>query len=410
MPTKTSPPTFTPAPPPTPTLGTSQSYRNAPTDTAFAYLVELVEELGPRESATEQELAAAEYLAARLEGFGYTVELQPFTMEQLSGELSIPVLVTPGPEKVEAIPLLRSATGEVSGMLVPVGLAQERDIPEGGLEDKIALAERGLITFEEKVNRAAEAGAVAVVIYNNQPGKFQGILQTPGRIPALAISQADGRRIEGLLSSGAVEVDLAVKTEKRVSRNVVAEKPGPGDDVVVLGGHYDTVPGISGANDNGSGTAVLLTVAGELSREPLPFTLRFIAFGSEELGLMGSQHYVDSLTGAQRGRIKAMFNFDALGNGGLGILGDRELTGLAVVEAAARLINVTTSAGLQGGGSDHMSFDDAGIPVIMFFAEDFSRLHTPADTLAFVDPGVLGDAAGLALALLKPQDFPAILN
>ena len=54
------------------------------------------------------------------------------------------------------------------------------------------------------------------------------------------------------------------------------------------------MPNISGANDNASGTAVLLTVAEELFREPPPFTVRLIAFGSEELGLLGSQHYVDS--------------------------------------------------------------------------------------------------------------------
>ena len=221
----------------------------------------------------------------------------------------------------------------------------------------------------------------------------------------------DGLRIEELLSNGPVGATVTVKTEERVSRNVVAEKPGLGEDVVVLGAHFDTVPNISGANDNASGTAVLLTVAGELSRETLPFTLRFIAFGSEELGLEGSLHYVALLNDTQRKRIKAMFNFDAVGSGEqLGILGSSELTNLASEQGDGQGIDVRISPGPSGGGSDHFSFSRAGIPAIMFFSEDFSRLHTPADTLDFVTPSHLGDAAGLALTVLRSQEFLAVLN
>jgi aminopeptidase YwaD len=400
-PTPTSIPIPTDAPTPTPGLA----------DIAFDYLTELVEGLGPRESATGQEREAAEYLASQLEGFGYAVDLQPFAVELLSREESGVVLEGPQPEPVDALPLVKSGTGEVSGVLAPVGRALDGDIPEEGLEGKIALAERGLITFEEKVKRAVEAGAIAVVIYNNRPGNFQGVLTTPDTVPVLSISRADGRRLEELTSAGTVELSVSVKLEKRTSHNVIAEKQGPGEGVVVLGAHYDTVPNMSGANDNSSGTAVLLAVAGELSRQRFPFTLRFVAFGSEELGLLGSQHYVDSLSDEQLGRVKAMLNFDALGNGDTpGVLGSEELTGLAVRLGTTLGIDLEVSAGLQGGGSDHMSFAGKGIPVIMFFAPDFSRIHTPRDTLAFVTPHLLGDAAGVALALLESPDFLATLN
>jgi hypothetical protein len=106
-----------------------------------------------------------------------------------------------------------------------------------------------------------------------------------------------------------------------------------------------------------------------------------------------------------------MLNFDALGNGdNPGILGSEEMTGLAVRLGTALGVDLQLSAGLQGGGSDHMSFAAMGTPVIMFFAEDFSRIHTPQDTLAFVTPHLLGDAAGVALALLESPDFLAILK
>ena len=377
----------------------------------FGYATELVQGLGPRESATAEELAAAEYLASTLENFGYAVELQSFTVRQVSRELSSLETDGPRPLAIDINPLTQSATGEVSGNLVSVGLARDGDFPDGGVEGQIVLARRGLITFEEKVTLAAEAGAVAVVIYNNLLGNFQGVLLNPSSIPGVSIAQDDGREIEELLSTGSVGATVSLIERQLPSRNVIAEKDGPGDAVVILGAHYDTVPNIAGANDNASGTAVLLTIAGELAGEELPFTVRFIAFGSEELGLRGSRHYVASLTETELERIRATLNFDALGTGErVGILGTRELTDLAVAQGVARDIDVGVEPGLEGGGSDHQSFADAGVPVLMFFSQDFSRIHTPDDTLEFVVPELLGDAAELALSLLKSADFLTVLK
>ena len=56
------------------------------------------------------------------------------------------------------------------------------------------------------------------------------------------------------------------------------------------------------------------------------------------------------------------------------------------------------------------TFSSAGIPVLMFFAPDFSRIHTAADTLEFVKPSLLGDAAELALAVLRSPDFITVLD
>ena len=402
--------TFTPVPTTDPTNISSTPSSESLAEAALGYLNRLLDDLGPRESATQEEMEAAEYLASQFESFGYDARLQPFIVESLSEELSTLVLNVQDGEEVDVIPLLRSATGEVSGNLVSVGLATKDDIPEGGLEGMVALVERGIITFEEKTNRVEQAGAVAIVIYNNRPGDFQGILLSPAGIPALGITEADGERIEDLLSDEDLEVRVSVETEEHDSRNVIADKPGPGNGMLVLGGHYDTIPDISGASDNSSGTALLLTLAEKLAQESLPFSIRFIAFGSEELGLLGSRHYVNSLSEAEEKNIQAMFNFDAVGTGNFGLLGNKELTTLAEELAESLQIDATVSPGLQGGDSDHSSFAAAGIPVLMFFGDDFSRIHTPADTLDFVEPRILGDAAELALALLQSPDLQAILK
>lgn len=397
-PTPTSVPTVTPTPEPTAVPTESL------TDTALAYLTQLVKELGPRESSTEQERAATEFLESQFASFGYSVEVQPFTVQRFSREESS-LTTSPGnseAERIEAFPLSGSGDGEVSGELVPVGLARPQDIPEAGLEGKIALAERGLITFGEKASNARGAGAVGVVIYNNGFGNFRGDLGSSAEIPVVSISRSQGQRLEELASgSGQVRATISVKLVEFPSRNVVAEKPGSGDKIVVLGAHYDTVPNVPGANDNASGTAVLLTIAQELQQKSFPFTIRFVAFGSEEVGLLGSQAYVESLSAEERGQIIAMLNFDTVGSGdNLVVLGDQKLTSLVVEHATRQGIDVQVSPGLRGGTSDHASFAQVGVPVVMFLSNDSSLIHTPQDTLESINPQLLGNAASLARGLL----------
>ena len=171
---------------------------------------------------------------------------------------------------------------------------------------------------------------------------------------------------------------------------------------MVLGGHYDTVPDVPGANDNGSGIATLLVITREVSEISYPFTLRIIAFGSEELGLEGSRFYVDSLSPEEQKGTVAMLNFDALGSGEvLGVLGTFDLTTPVLQAAEENDIDAERRFNLgRDFGSDHSSFQRVGIPVVFFLADDFFRIHTPEDRLEFVQPELMGNAAALAIALL----------
>ena len=355
---------------------------------AWEHLVTLTEERSPRTSATELEEAAADYLVDLFQAEGYSAELQPFEVELLVTDPPVISVDASRELDIRAFPLSMSGEGRVSGPVVSVGGAFEEDLPQGGLEGKVALIERGTITFEEKVSRVEEAGALAAVIYNSRPGPFGGVLVDESQIPAVSISQEGGEAILDLMTSGDVEITVSVVTEVRDTRNVVAEKPGTVDDggVVVLGGHYDTVAGVPGANDNGSGIATLLTVAGEVAEQDYPFTLRFVAFGSEEVGLRGSRFHVDSLgTGPV-----------------IGVLGEFDLLDTVLDYGSENGIEVERrlTLGLNGGSSDHASFQDVGVPVVFFLADDFSRIHTPDDALEFVQPELMGNAAALAIALL----------
>ena len=407
-PTATRPPTPAPSPLPPPTATETSptpataTDRNRLADAAFGYLRDLAEGLGARASATEQELEAAEYLLARFTELGYRPALQEFERPAPAARLSLTLPDGAAAEEIPAFPLDGSAFGEVSGPLVFVGLGQAEDLPSGGLDGKIALIERGEITFRSKVNQVAGAGAVAAIVFNNRPGGFRGTLGATGDIPAVAIARADGNRLRELLPGVPVQVTVTVEERAEQSRNVIAELPGAGDGVVVVGAHYDTVPGVDGANDNASGTGALLALAGELAGRSFPFTLRFIAFGSEETGLHGSRHYVAGLTDGELAEIRAMVNLDSVGGGsGLHATGDRWLTSHVAETADREGIALTVGSGNRGSSSDHASFRDAWVPVIYFHGDDSSRIHTPQDTLEYVNPALLGDVATLTLDLIE---------
>ncbi|MFB3120445.1 MAG: M28 family metallopeptidase, partial [Stenotrophomonas maltophilia] len=128
---------------------------------------------------------------------------------------------------------------------------------------------------------------------------------------------------------------------------------------------------------------------------------------SEEVGLRGSGHYVDSLTEEQRDEIIAMLNFDALGSGeSIEILGDGPLVDRTAELAQREGIAVSLGRDRRGSSSDHASFRRAGIPVLMFSAQEFSRIHSADDTLEHVNPDLLKDTVRLAVSLLlRPNPF-----
>jgi aminopeptidase YwaD len=396
-----SAPTTSPSlsPTPSPTLGavgTGIPGLQELAEQGFRQLVDLTEKHSPRQSATSEEAAAAENISTLLSGFGYATELRPFTIDLVRTDPSVLRVHSSDPPDGRAFPLTLSGEGEASGPLAAIGRALLDDVAAVLLTGRVALIERGVIPFEEKVARAQEAGAVAVIIYNNRRGNFAGRLSTRSAIPAVSVSR----------EMGEVEVTVSVVVEARDSANVVADLPGtdPEAGMVVLGGHYDTVAGVTGANDNGSGIAALLTVARHAADRPYPFALRFIAFGAEEEGLIGSREYVDSLNVVETRSIIAMFNFDALGTGDVAAMIATAWLGELVLELGDEIgvtVRLDPDLGLDGGSSDFAPFEAAGVPFVFFFADDFSRIHTVDDKLDYVDPARIGEAAALGLATLE---------
>ncbi|GAA3052789.1 M28 family metallopeptidase [Actinokineospora globicatena] len=155
--------------------------------------------------------------------------------------------------------------------------------------------------------------------------------------------------------------------------NLIADWPGgDANNVVMAGAHLDSVSAGPGINDNGSGSAGLLEVALAVSRAQLKPTkhLRFGWWGAEELGLVGSTNYVNTLASTERSKIKAYLNFDMTGSPNPAYFvyaASGQPTGSAALQQALEehftRIGVPTETTSVGGRSDHAAFARAGIPI-----------------------------------------------
>jgi aminopeptidase YwaD len=192
-------------------------------------------------------------------------------------------------------------------------------------------------------------------------------------------------------------------TQGRPTQNVAAilrgTDPALRDEVVVLGAHFDHL-GRSpesaldpeagnairhGADDNASGTAMVMELARVLTANPPRRSVLFVLFSGEELGLLGSLHFVDN-SPVPLENIQAMVNFDMVGrlrNDRLIVYGvgtAAEMEGL--VDAANGGPTPLSLAKVPDGfgPSDHSSFYAKGIPVLHMFTDLHEQYHRATDT------------------------------
>lgn len=381
------------------TLSADERDPNPNTAAAMAHVRKLAEEIGVRSSGSAEEQAAAAYIAERLRAYGYEVELQRFPVtEFISRRVSLSV---DGGRALNVQPITNSSPGAVRGELVFAGLGKPGEFP-ATTRGRVALVQRGEITFRDKAVNAQAAGATALVVFNNQDDLFLGSLrENPPAIPVFAISGTDGRALRERLTREAVPVaaEFDGGLEQADSINVIGRPPG-GRCEVVLGGHYDSVPGAPGASDNASGTAAVLEMARLTALRGGNDRACFVAFASEETGLNGSKQFVGRLSAEERSALRFMLNFDMVAFGTEWLLiGSPALQeqGKAI---ASRQGVVTRATMLVGASSDHASFIEAGIPALFLHRSDDPLLHTPEDVIGRLSPEQLVESVRLGLAFL----------
>jgi peptidase M28-like protein/PDZ domain-containing protein/PA domain-containing protein len=290
-----------------------------------------------------------------------------------------------------------------------------------------------------KVINAREHGARAVLLVA-RPGAardtlppLRGITQ-PWGIQAASITRATaeallaptGRRLETLadaidqalaprsapLTGVTARLQTSLVRERGVAANVIGILPGTHptlrDETIVVGAHYDhlgrggegslapdAVGAVHpGADDNASGTAAVLGLARAFAAAGgAPRTLVFVAFSGEEMGLLGSAHYVRH-PALPLETTAAMVNLDMVGrlrNDTLYVGGVDSGSGLRrIVTAAAQGLDLTLQArGDPFAPSDHTSFYTAGRPVLFIFTGAHDDYHRPSDTWDKINAGGL---------------------
>ncbi|SFN86841.1 PA domain-containing protein [Geodermatophilus obscurus] len=285
---------------------------------------------GTRAAGTTGYDASVEYVAGLLRDAGYEVTLDP--VEVTFNFPAVLRQLTPVAAEYETGLFSGSGSGTVEGNVIPVDINITGDrASTSGCEESdfagldfsgdydIALVQRGTCNFGDKAFFAEQAGAEAVIIFNqgNTPDRTELFVadassRTDGtpvehNIPVVGASFDQGVALSAPGSTAFVDGRIA----KREDFNVIAELPGKNpDNVVMAGAHLDSVIEGPGINDNGSGSAAILETALLMANSKPENTIRFGWWAAEEQGLVGSADYVAGLSEAERERIALYMNYD----------------------------------------------------------------------------------------------------
>ena len=374
-------------------------------------------------------------------------------LEVSSGETPIPARLGP-----DYLPILDSPTVKIKAPVVFVGYGISD--PERGVDDYaganvqncIVLTLRGKpdhysaqISQADKERMARDKGAAAILVATGPILSAYEARRGLSGVPmgSYSLSKED-RRLAGVwISTALAETILSSKgrslrdLQEQLNRepkshsldtgvvaslswtswqtpaalyNFMAMVPGHDpkrrDEMIVIGAHRDHFGRqggllFAGADDNASGTAVLLEVARALSRTKPKRSLVFVSFSGEEQGLLGSRLYVREPVRPMTAT-KAMINVDHAGTGtGRLTVGVSDLPKNAI-EKAGKNAGVSGKFDLFGffPGGDHVPFKEAGVPTVTVVSggphPDF---HQPTDTADKVKPAILESTARFVLAL-----------
>ena len=180
------------------------------------------------------------------------------------------------------------------------------------------------------------------------------------------------------------------------------------DTFIIIDGHYDTINGV-GANDNGSGTSIILEVARMLRNVPTEYSIKFIHFTGEELGLIGSEQYVEDVVIPQNLDIKLVLNIDQVGGvageGNHAITCERDESwpnsnnsqSSIITNQLAMLMEIYSGLDTQisyAYGSDYVPFQQAGFVITgLYESNESPYTHSPYDTLENMDPNYVFEVA-----------------
>lgn len=387
--------------------------------------MELLEKIGfTRIAGSPEEEKAAQILKEECDKLGVPAIIQPFEIEQGIVEEATLEILEPFQQEIPV-----------------TGYQCAQNTPEEGLEapflyvenaDDVSLSDaRGKIVLVNGYMRVPlfrklmKAGVAGIVTMEGQlrdkreetdlsTRKLRRTLRAFGNVPMVHTRVLDAI---DMVRKGACKARLVLKgrTEEWTSHNVIAtvlgtEKP---EEIVSFGAHYDSVDFSKGVYDNGAGSVINMEVLRYFAENPPKRTLKFVWYGSEEIGLEGSWAYVKAHKEELEAH-KLMINVDVGGP----VLGVDRITATAEKALAAYLeyfvkIHGFTAEVKQGiYSSDSIPFADSGVPGVNFSrdgAPGAAYIHDRFDTLSFLSADMLEKTTRIVLEFGKEMANAALV-
>ena len=376
-------------------------------DVGWIHLEDLVD-IGNRMAGTEGERAAAEVTRDVLDEYARNARFETFEIqgwERGSASIETPV------SSESAIALPRSPSASVEGELVDLGYGLPSDFEAADLEGKIVLVASNVpdwydryIHRREKYYYAVQGGAAGFIYQNHvegclpPTGSVGSSGQPIGEIPAVGVSSEVGARLSRRFDGDRLELSIDAEIDDATSQNVHAELGPDTERELLVTSHVDAHDISEGAMDNGAGTAMVVELARALAmrEDELETKVHFVAFGAEEVGLVGSGYDASE---RDLDSVKAVLNLD-------GVVRARTLSfnthgfdplGSVVESVADQFGHRVYVSPEQGPNSDHWPYVKWGVPGyhVASRTDDEGRGwgHTYADTLDKLEKRDLNEQA-----------------
>jgi aminopeptidase YwaD len=366
---------------------------------------ELLKKIGfIRTSGSEEELKAANILLEEISSIGCKGHLEDFKTPTSKIKKSSLKIVEPYEKEYEISPYNCSISTPEGGITTDFEYIEDGlDVNLVDLKDKLVLLNmRPDPKLYKKLIEAGIAGYITmcgnamdeedktdITIARMREKNTQY-----GKIPAFNMRMKDCFHMVKNKASKA-KVELITEDIELTSQNIVVTLEGSKypDEIISFGAHYDSVPFSTGVYDNGAGSVIIMEILRHFKKHPPLRTLKFVWYGSEEVGLGGSKAYINAHEEELKKHL-LMINVDVGGS----ILGREE----ALVTAEQSLVDyIDHMAKIKGFplkvkqdvySSDSTAFADAGIPSVTFcrFAPSGGAfIHTRNDVIDFISAEAL---------------------
>ena len=383
--------------------GAATVYKAADAASLKQHVTALSEDIGVRLMGTPNEYAAAEYIEGQLDSYGYDGQISEYTINAsavaaidigekqyyanyyyagemnqiINPNISNCTLSEPTQEDLDVISTWNISAGDLvvvnSSLFSDLEALSKVQAETDGTETALKSSD----FINQAIDKAEEANASAIVIYNDTGLRSQSVKVSGNTIPVIGANTVIGEE----LISNAGNISIS-KVERPISWNVEAVKEASTkepESIIYVTSHLDSVMGAPGATDNASGVAAVLELAKQYKDvDTGGVEIHFVAFGGEEAGLLGSAAFVSQIPEEDKA-IAINFNMDMLSSTGTFYGEELNAVSLDIAGGKSATFNIAAALIITGsedmqfiegtenlrwfkyGSSDHQSFQDSGI-------------------------------------------------